>query len=301
MQILHNVRIMNLTLEQARALDALARHGTFAAAAGHLAKAHTAVLYAVRTMEEQTGLTLLDRSGYRTRLTPEGERVLVHCRRLLESERELLAACTELRTGWEPTVRIVFDGVYPAETILRAVGALREEGATTRFHVSADYLTGVEDRFEREGAELMISLLPPRLEGLVSIDLPQIPALLVAHRAHPLARKRGALAEEALAADLLLTVRGSDPRLQMHTEHLEQRATVVLNDFSAKKTALLQGLGFGWMPTYLIERELKRGELKVLKLGHGSTHAFRPRLHHRAKARLGPATERVLEALTRSA
>lgn len=298
MHFLHNVRSMNLTLEQARALDALARHGTFTAAARELAKAHTAVLYAVRTLEEQTGLTLLDRSGYRTRLTPEGERVLVHCRRLLEAERELLAACAELKTGWEPTVRIVFDGVYPAETILRAVGALREEGATTRFHVSADHLTGVEERFERESAELMISLLPPRGTGLTSIGLPAIPALLVAHRAHPLARARGSLREEDLAADLLLTVRGSDPRLQLRTEHLEQRATVVLNDFSAKKSALLQGLGFGWMPTYLIERELKRGELKVLKLEHGSTHAFQPRLHHRTQVRLGRATSQIIEALT---
>lgn len=289
---------MNLTLEQARALDALGRHGTFTAAAKELSKAHTAVLYAVRSMEEQTGLVLLDRTGYRTRLTPEGEQVLLHCRRLLEAERELLAACTELKTGWEPALRIVFDGVYPSEAILRAVGALREEGATTRFHVSADFLTGVEDRFERERAELMISLLPPRLEGLVSINLPAIPAVLVAHRAHPLSRRRGTLKEEALAADLLLTVRGSDPRLQLRTEHLEQRATVVLNDFSAKKTALLQGLGFGWMPTYLIERELKRGELKVLKLQHGSTHAFQPRLHHRAQARLGRATARILAALT---
>ena len=43
---------MALTLDQARALDALARHGTFARAAAALNKRHTAVLYAVRTLEE---------------------------------------------------------------------------------------------------------------------------------------------------------------------------------------------------------------------------------------------------------
>ncbi len=83
---------MNVTLDQARALDALARHGTFAAAAEMLHKGHTAVLYALRTLEEQTELVLLDRRGYRTRLTPAGERVLEHCRKLLAAERELEAA-----------------------------------------------------------------------------------------------------------------------------------------------------------------------------------------------------------------
>lgn len=289
---------MNVTLEQARCLDALARKQTFGEAGKALARTHTAVMYAVRGLEAQTGLRLLDRSGYRTRLTPEGERVLEHCRRLLDAEAALRHACTELRTGWEPEVRIVFDGVYPAETILRAVGRLRSEGASTRFHISAEFLTGVEEVFARDRAQLMISLLPTRLEGLVSIPLPALPALLVAHKDHPLAKRRGKLKVEALAGDLLLTVRGSDPRLELHTEPLEQRATVVLNDFSAKKSALLHGLGFGWMPTYLIEQELKRRELKVLPLESGSTHVFQPRLHHRAESPLGRATTRIVEALT---
>src|SRR5690606_27810327 len=180
---------MNVTLEQARCLDALARKQTFVEAGKELARTHTAVMYAVRGLEEQTGLRLLDRSGYRTRLTPEGERVLEHCRRLLEAEAALRQACTELRTGWEPELRIVVDGVFPTEPILRAVGALRAAGASTRFHISAEFLGGVEEAFDRDGAQLMISLLPPRMEGRVSISLPTLPALLVAHREHPLARR----------------------------------------------------------------------------------------------------------------
>ena len=58
----HNVGPMHVSLEQARALDALARHGTFVAAADALHKGHTAVLYAVQSLERQTGLTLLDRA-----------------------------------------------------------------------------------------------------------------------------------------------------------------------------------------------------------------------------------------------
>ena len=116
---------MEVTLDQARALDALARHGTFAKAAAALRKQHTGVLYALRALEESTGLTLLDRTGYRTKLTPAGELVLAQCRRLLDAERDLATLCEVMRTGWEPRLGIVFDGVVPAEGLLRVVGTSR--------------------------------------------------------------------------------------------------------------------------------------------------------------------------------
>jgi DNA-binding transcriptional LysR family regulator len=289
---------MNVTLEQARALEALARHGTFAAAAQALHKGHTAVLYALRTLEEQTELALLDRRGYRTRLTPAGERVLEHCRKLLAAERELEAACAEIRAGWEPTLRIIFDGIFPAEPLLRVVKQLRTEGAGTRFHVSAEFLAGVEATFAREEADVMVSVLPPTLPGLRSYRLAELKAVLVAHRDHPLARMRGPLKDEELARHLLLTVRGSDPRLQLSTGALETHSTVHLNDFAAKKAAILEGLGYGWLPEHLMARERRRGELRALKLARGATHLFHPSLHHRAGVRLGRAASRLVQALT---
>ena len=47
---------MNVTLDQARTLDAFAREGTLQAAAKRLSKGHPAVLYALKQLEQQTGL-----------------------------------------------------------------------------------------------------------------------------------------------------------------------------------------------------------------------------------------------------
>src|SRR6476659_3871826 len=110
--------VLHLSLDQARALDAWARHGTFQRAAQALHKGHTAVLYALRTLEDQAGIKLVDRTGYRSRLTPAGQRVLEQCRKLLATERELESLCLEMRSGWEPSLKIVFDGVFPAAPIL---------------------------------------------------------------------------------------------------------------------------------------------------------------------------------------
>ncbi|MGE0400018.1 MAG: LysR family transcriptional regulator [Kofleriaceae bacterium] len=287
---------VDVTLEQARALDALARCETFARAAQEMRRGHSSVLYLIRTLEDALGFPVLDRSGYRTRLTANGERVLDGCRHLLAAEAALATTVTELRAGWEPTLSVVFDGIVPIEPLLRAVGRLVKDKVPTRFEVRAEFLSGVEDAFEQGRADLMIAVLPPRARGLSSIALDPLPASLVARADHPLAKGRHD--EQALRDQLLLTVRGSDPRLDLSTAQLEATSTVLLNDFGSKRTAILAGIGYGWLPDVLIANELERRKLRRIRWTKPSVHQFRPRLYHRGHP--GLAARRLIAALAGS-
>jgi DNA-binding transcriptional LysR family regulator len=291
---------MVVTLDQARSLDALARHGTFAKAAAALGRQHTAVLAAIRAMEAQTDLTLLDRTGYRTKITPAGELVLAQCRRMLEAERELGALCDVLRTGWEPRLGVVLDGVVPAAPLLRVVGELAREKVPTRLRVTTEFLGGVEEAFTRDGADLMISVLPPQSVALRGTPLAPIRALLVARKDHPLVARGAAVSDDDLCGQVLLMVRGDDPRLQLSTAALPVGTVVHLNDFHAKRQCLLEGHGYGWMPEHLIGPELRRGALARVRWKGGSAHAFRPHVYHRALTTPGKAARRVLDALRRA-
>jgi DNA-binding transcriptional LysR family regulator len=288
---------LNVSLDQARAFEALAREGTFQGAARLLRKGHSAVMYAVGALETGTGLTLLDRSGYRTKLTAEGERVLEACRALLEAERNLARVVHEAKTGWEPRFRIVVDGAFPAEPLLRVVGALGRSGAPTRIDVVSDFLAGVEEVFQRTDADAMVTLLPPTTGSVITTRLPPIRAWLVAHARHPLARLTRATAAD-LEAHLLFTVRGSDLRLELSTAGLAPRSVAHLNDFWAKRAALLEGLGYGWMPEHLIARELAKRTLVKIPFAAGASHDFRPRLVRRRRTALGKAGAAMVEALT---
>ncbi len=294
-QPLHTVA-MHVTLDQARALDAFARTGTFQAAAKELHKVHTAVLYALKQLETQTGLELFDRSGYRTKLTPSGEQVLSRARRMLDAERELVATCAELKSGWEPVLKVVVDAIFPIEPVLEVVRRLKQVEAPTRVLISVDSLGAVEERFEAEQATVMLTVLPPTLPDLETRALPRLKARLVAHKSHPLA-KREKVSTTDLAGQVLLTVRGSDPRLQLATRSLDQQSTVHLPDFHSKKSAILSGLGFGWLPEWLIEAELERGTLVALPLKEGATHAFTPYLATRGS--VGPAARELVDLVTR--
>lgn len=287
---------MHVTLDQARAFDALARAGTFVGAAKRLHKAHTAVLYALKQLETQTGLTLLDRRSYRSRLTGAGEAVLTHCRALLSEERKLLEACQTLQSGWEPALRVVFDAIFPLSALLPVIRQLRESKASTRVHVTADSLAGVERRFDAEQAHVMISVLPLERPDLVGHRLPTISATLVAAKEHPLAKKKGVLTSAELAQHVLLTVQGSDPRLQLPTGDLDTQSQVRLSDFYAKQAAILDGIGFGWLPDWLVEGPLAKGRVKALRIGRASSHRFEPRVYHHPS--LGRAAQVLITSLT---
>jgi DNA-binding transcriptional LysR family regulator len=140
----------------------------------------------------------------------------------------------------------------------------------------------------------MIAVLPPRGPGLAAVELPPLRASLVARSDHPLAH--GKHTERELKTHLLLTVHGSDPRLELSTAGIEARSTVLLNDFAAKRAAILAGIGYGWLPDSMIASELAKGRLKRIRWTRPSTHVFHPRLYHRGQP--GPAARQLIAALS---
>jgi DNA-binding transcriptional LysR family regulator len=214
---------------------------------------------------------------------------------MLDAERALEATCTVLQSGWEPVLRVVFDAIVPLTPVLEVIKAVRLAHAPTKVMLSVDSLAGVEARFGAEQAQVMVSVLPAlHLEGLTVHKLPQLKARLVAHRSHPLSKLKR-LTRDELTEHVLLTVRGSDPRLQLATADLDTQSTVHLPDFHSKKAAIVAGIGFGWLPEWLIVKELARGELRPLRLAQGAVHVFEPRVSTRGK--LGPAGTALLEHL----
>lgn len=282
---------MSLDLESLRVLDTVVREGGFAKAAERLHKAQSAVSYHVRKLEQSLGLTLLTRDGYRARLTPAGEAVLTEGRRLLIQASQVEALAREFGQGWEPKLTVIIDGILDLEPILAALKQLADEHIPTRIQVKVEYLYGVQYRFDKENADIMLVKDYQSQPNLQAVELPEVECVLCAAASHPLIAMPSVTLND-LQQEIELSVQDSSERGDDRHMFGGERV-FFLAGFTTKKQALLMGLGFGWMPRYLIEDELANGSLKEVPYVGGARYHFTPALVHRRDQPLGRAGQRL--------
>lgn len=286
---------MRPDLDALQALDAVIRHGGFARAASALNKVQSAVSYQVGKLERQLELRLLDRSGYRVRLTPAGEAVLGEGRRLIAQADQLTAMAQQFAAGWEPRLTVILDGILPLEPTLRALKTLADERVPTRIQIKVEFLGGVQFRFDEDAADLMLVKDYLGRANLEARALPDVECVLCVAPAHPLAKRRKVSLGE-LHEHVELSVQDSSGRGDDRHMFGGERV-FYLSGFITKKQALSMGLGFGWMPLYLVERELRSGALRELRYQGGSRYRFTPLLVHRLDVPLGRTGKRLIELL----
>jgi DNA-binding transcriptional LysR family regulator len=282
------------TLDQLLVLEAIVQTGSFAGAARALHRVPSAISYSVAGLESALGVTIFDRGGHKAALSAEGRRVLGAAAAMLESARRLDALGLALAGGFEPSLELVVDGALPMRPVLRALRAFGALGLPTRVQLAVEHQDGVVERFSRESADLMLALDLENAGAVQAEPLPPLELRLLTRADHPLLGA-GPIDRSALQAHTELVVRASTQRAQEAPRDpwFGGPQALSLSDFHAKRLALLEGLGFGWMPVHLVEDDIQQGVLVVVPVDEGASWTYRPALAWRAGRPLGPAGERL--------
>ncbi|MGE0440649.1 MAG: LysR family transcriptional regulator [Gemmatimonadales bacterium] len=290
---------MRLDLDALEALDAVIREGGLAGAAERLHKVPSAISYQLRRLEQQLGLPLVNRTGYRIRLTAAGEAILAEGRRLLAQAERVEALAREFEHGFEPRLTLIADGILPLAPVLRALKSMADERIPTRIQVKVEFLKGVQYRFEHDQADLMLVKDYEAHPYLHAEALPEITCILCVAPGHPLAGRKGTSLADLQEHVELSVQDSSDQGADQHMFGGER--VFYLSGFSAKRDALLMGLGFGWMPDYLVAEDLRRRRLREVAYVGGARYRFTPRLVQRTDRPLGPAGRLLVERLREGA
>lgn len=288
---------MQISIDQAKALCAIVEDGGYTKAAESLHKSHSSLVYLLKGLEEQCGFPIFDRKAYRNTLTPSGRRVYQACSEILGKVNELGRLCEQLNQGWEPSVRIVFDGILPFDPFLKIYKKFKSEKSPTVVQTYADYLQDVEKSYHSLNADIMISVLPVEGRDLEAVPLKTFKSHLVAHKDHPIHQSSRKWTLDELHQFYFLTIRGSNQRFGLNTSEFEQSASFFMSDFSAKKQAIMKEVGFGWLPEHMIETELKNHSLAPIKWERKSTHEVRPIIYIRKQAVGGRAIGLIVDLL----
>jgi DNA-binding transcriptional LysR family regulator len=100
-----------------RYFTAVAERGSFTGAAGELHVAQQAVSQQVKALEQLLGVTLLERSSRRVKLTPEGAVFLADCRRVLAGADRAARRVQAAARGEAGTLRLAYTLVSAFETV----------------------------------------------------------------------------------------------------------------------------------------------------------------------------------------
>src|ERR1700746_2612650 len=147
---------MDLTLQQLECFDAVVREGTFQAAAEKMRRAQPSVSAAVKNLENQLGLVLLDRSGYRVALTDAGRSFHERARVFLHDLRILKNQAAQLAMGEESELRIVVGDLCPLPQTLALLHRFFNECPGTRLHLFFEAITGPWERLLDGDADLIL-------------------------------------------------------------------------------------------------------------------------------------------------
>jgi DNA-binding transcriptional LysR family regulator len=286
-------------------MDAVARTGSFAAAARELGKVPSALTYNVRQLEEALDVLLFDRSSRQAQPTAAGLELLHEGRRLLQELEAVANRVKRVANGWEATLSISVEDILSTDTMFDLVEAfcsLRPEpgatqGPATRLRLRSDVLAGTWEALISGQVDLAIGVAGehPNPGGVELRPLGEVPFVFCVAPHHALAAGMAAqvaspltLEHDELIPHRAVAVADTAQRLQPLTRNLLPGQDVLtVPTMRAKLEALLRGLGCGYLPEPLARPWLDAGRLVRLQTVSGEPVAA---LHYAWRAERGPAS-----------
>lgn len=271
-------RRLALTPDALEMMDAIARTGSFAAAARELGKVPSALTYSVRQLEQALDVLLFDRRSRNAQLTAAGQELLTEGRRLLVQMDAVANRVRRVATGWETELSIAIDNLvepavvfelFEAFYALRVVppGAEGQMAATappTRLRLRTEVLTGTWEALLNGQVDVAIGLMPHSLpmSDVEVRPLGKMEMRLAVAPHHPLAALPEPLDDEIVAQHRIVVMADSAQRMatQTHGVHPGQDVVAVPN-LVTKIEAQVRGLGCGRLPASLVDRLQAAGKL----------------------------------------
>src|SRR3984893_5884288 len=251
-----------LTLHQLRCFDAVVTEGGFQAAADKLYRSQPTVFAAVKHLESQLGLTLLDRGAYRVALTEDGRSFHDQARVLLHEFNKLETHAAQLAMGEESALQVVIGDLCPLPETLGLLRRFFDGCPATRLHLHFEALSGPWERLLDGDADLIIHHIDksdPRMEFIDLQGVRLVPVVAPNFLPFPIS---DSITPDQMRDHVQCIIRDSARHSPPRDYYIVEGArSWTVSDQLMKKEVIRQGMGWGHLPDFLVGRELREGLL----------------------------------------
>lgn len=251
-------------------VDAVARNGSFSAAAQELHRVPSAISYTVRQLEEWLAVPLFERRHRDVELTAAGVFFLQEGRLVIKKMMATRQQCQQIANGWRGHLAIAVDNIVKPKRIRQLVIDFYRHFPDVELHVMREVFNGVWDALADGRVELAIGATQAvPVGGRYGFrDMGALSWQCVVSADHPLAQSHhGALSDEFLRGWPSLLLEDTSRSLPKRTTWLlDNQHRLVVPDWASAIDCLNAGLGIGMIPSHIARPWLEKGLWKQLQL-----------------------------------
>ncbi|MCA1175144.1 MULTISPECIES: DNA-binding transcriptional activator PunR [unclassified Pantoea] len=249
-------------------VDAVARNGSFSAAAQELHRVPSAISYTVRQLETWLAVPLFERQHREVVLTPAGEHFVREGRSVIKKMLATRRQCQQLANGWRGQLSIAVDCIVKPQRTRQLVKDFYRHFPDMELIISYEVFNGVWDALADGRVDVAIGATQAIPVGgrFAFQDMGALNWRCVVSPGHPLAAHSD-LNEEALRAWPSLVLEDTSRALPRRmTWTLDNQRRLVVPEWETGMDCLQAGLCVGMVPGHLARPLLDRGALVELSL-----------------------------------
>lgn len=285
-----------MTLEQILTIEAIVEHGSFKAAADHLHKSQPSISMAIKKLEEEYQVILFSRDEYRPSLTNEGRIFYEKAKLVLKEFRELELTAEQMTRGEEVELRISIDAVSPISLILRFLKNFFNQHPNTKLKLSFEVLHGTLERLSDGDVDFAITPMSGKETEFAMIALTKT-VMIPVMKADFIKEKK--ITDKILREYTQIILADSSRHSpKMSTGILDGGKSFTLSEISFKKEMIMQGLGWGGLPSEMIKTELAKKILVPIKTALVKESELEIFLVHNPKKSMGPVARLLWEKMS---
>jgi DNA-binding transcriptional LysR family regulator len=256
-------------LGQLEALVQVATHRSFSRAAEALGLTQPSVTARIQALERDLGETLFERNGRGVRLTEVGASFLPHAQRVLQALQDGKDAVQSLRELELGTLRLAAAPTISTYVLPELLKEFRSRYPQLEVSVRTEYSEQIVQMVLADEVQVGLERMITHPD-VATVPLYEDEVVLITSPQHRFAKRGMATLEEVSREALIMFNRGSGYYTLVDSALREAGAlvspTMELDNMEATKKMVEEGLGIAILPKVAVEREVRRGELRQVRV-----------------------------------
>lgn len=259
-----------LDLETMRTFTKVVEYNSFSQAAKLLYKTPAAISYRIKSLENDLGTQLFQRTTRSVTLTIAGQHLYERCCQYLAWLANMPEELQQINDGVERRVSISINNLlYDANSVAQLLVYLKAKYPFTYFNLNRQVYMGVWDSLLNGDCQLAIGATGwESLDNMINVyPFGEINWQFVVAKDHPLSKVTGKLSNDMLRNYPAINVEDTSIHITKRVAWLlPGQAEIIVPNLETKLACHLSGLGIGFLPKKLSQPYIESGQLIKCKV-----------------------------------